>query len=146
MSCKINGIADFLHDRYRYKVLRNFGRNILFSFNSKHVEIDATGNYVFEIRQWSGRLVLWSRALFPIKNRPWQGLGPYSSASIDLKTGSPDPVDFAMDRPLIHWRVLEIRAMFGRPLAYRAVTAGSDPIKTRQNLPAVAYRQSPNRL
>jgi hypothetical protein len=29
--------------------------------------------------------------------------GPYSRASIDVKTGSPDPVDFAMTLPLIHW-------------------------------------------
>jgi hypothetical protein len=30
--------------------------------------------------------------------------------------------------------------MFGLPLAYRAVTAGSGDIKIHQNLPAVAYR------
>jgi hypothetical protein len=30
--------------------------------------------------------------------------------------------------------------MFGRPLAYRAVTAGSGRIKIRQNPQAVAYR------
>jgi hypothetical protein len=30
--------------------------------------------------------------------------------------------------------------MFGLPLAYRAVMAGSGHIKIRQNLPAVAYR------
>jgi hypothetical protein len=30
--------------------------------------------------------------------------------------------------------------MFGQPLAYRIVTAGSGCIKIRQNLPAVAYR------
>jgi hypothetical protein len=30
--------------------------------------------------------------------------------------------------------------MFGRPLAYRAVTAGSGHIKIRQNMLAVAYR------
>jgi hypothetical protein len=30
--------------------------------------------------------------------------------------------------------------MFGRPLAYRAVTAASGGIKIPQNLPAVAYR------
>jgi hypothetical protein len=53
---------------------------------------------------------------------------PYRSASIDVKTGSPE---FATTRPLIHWRVLAIRAMFGRPLAYRAVTAGSGRIKIR---------------
>jgi hypothetical protein len=45
-----------------------------------------------------------------------------------------------MTRPLIHWRVLAIRVMFGRPLAYRAVTAGPGWIKIRQNLLAVAYR------
>jgi hypothetical protein len=33
------------------------------------------------------------------------------------QSGSPDPADFATTRPLIHWRVLAIRAMFGRPLA-----------------------------
>jgi hypothetical protein len=33
--------------------------------------------------------------LFPFKNHPFQSYGPYSSASIDVKTGSPDPADFA---------------------------------------------------
>jgi hypothetical protein len=65
---------------------------------------------------------------------------PYSSASIDVKTGSPYPVDFAMNRPLIHWRVLAIRSMFGQPLAYPAVTVRSGRVKIRQNLPAVTYR------
>jgi hypothetical protein len=46
------------------------------------------------------------------------------SASIDVKTGSPDPADFATTRPLIHWRLLAIRAMFGRPLARCAVKSG----------------------
>jgi hypothetical protein len=56
-------------------------------------------------------------------------------ASIDVKTGPPDPADFATTR-----RVLAIRAMFGRPLAYCAVTARSDRLQIRQNLPAVAYQ------
>jgi hypothetical protein len=65
---------------------------------------------------------------------------PYSSTSINVKTGSLDPADFATTRPLIHWRVFAICKMFGRPLAYHAVTAGSGSIKIRQNLLAVAYR------
>jgi hypothetical protein len=77
---------------------------------------------------------------FPFKNRLSQSYDPYSSASINVKTGSPDPADFATTRPLIHWQVLAIRAMFGRPLAYYAVKAVSGCTKIRQNLPAVAYR------
>jgi hypothetical protein len=33
--------------------------------------------------------------------------------SINVKTGSPDPADFAITRLIIHWRVLAIRAMVG---------------------------------
>jgi hypothetical protein len=29
----------------------------------------------------------------------------YSRASIDVKTGSPDPANFAMTRLLIHWHI-----------------------------------------
>jgi hypothetical protein len=58
-----------------------------------------------------------------VEIRPSQSYGPYSSASIDVKTGAPNPADFASTRPLIYWRVLAIRAMFGRPLANRPVTA-----------------------
>jgi hypothetical protein len=50
---------------------------------------------------------------FPLKNRQFQSYGPFSSASIDVKTGYPDPADFATTRLLIHWRVLAIRAMVG---------------------------------
>jgi hypothetical protein len=72
----------------------------------------------------------------PFKNRPPQTYSPYSSSSVDVKTGSSGPVDFATTRPLIHWRVLAIRAMFGQPLAYRA---GTGRIKIRQDPLAVAY-------
>jgi hypothetical protein len=41
---------------------------------------------------------------FPFKNRLSQSYGPYSRASIDVKT-SPDPEDFAMTRPIIHWHI-----------------------------------------
>jgi hypothetical protein len=75
-----------------------------------------------EIRPWSDRLSLnlWSRTLFLLKNGPSQSYVPYSSASIDVKTGSPDPADFAMTQLLIYWRVLAIHAMVERPLAYRS--------------------------
>jgi hypothetical protein len=53
------------------------------------------------------------RSFFPFKNRLSQSYGPYSSATIDVKTGSPDPADFATTRLLIQ--------MY--PLVYRAVTA-----------------------
>jgi hypothetical protein len=33
--------------------------------------------------------------------------------------------------------------MFGQPLAFHTVNAGSGRIKTRQNLPSVAYRAKP---
>jgi hypothetical protein len=49
-------------------------------------------------------LFLWSRTLVSDKkNRPSQIYSPYSNASINVKTGSQDPADFAMTRPLIHW-------------------------------------------
>jgi hypothetical protein len=82
------------------------------------------------------------KPFFPLKKTPNASIhGPYSSASIDVKTGSPDPADFGTTRPLIHCQVLAIRAMFGWPLAYpyAAVTAGWGHIKICQNLPAVAY-------
>jgi hypothetical protein len=52
---------------------------------------------------------LWSRTLFPFKDRPSQSYSP----SIDVKTGSPDPADFATTRILIQIY----------PLAYSASTA-----------------------
>jgi hypothetical protein len=45
------------------------------------------------------------KSVFPFKNRPSQSCGPYSRAYIDVKTGSPDPVDFAMTRSLIYWHI-----------------------------------------
>jgi hypothetical protein len=36
-----------------------------------------------------------TQPFFLFKNRPFQSYGPYSSASIDVKTGSPDLADFA---------------------------------------------------
>jgi hypothetical protein len=50
---------------------------------------------------------------FLFKNRPSESYGPYSSAFFYVKSGSPDPADFAMTWHLIHWRVLELRAMVG---------------------------------
>jgi hypothetical protein len=50
---------------------------------------------------------------FPFKNRLSQSYSPYSSASID-----------AMTRPLIHWRVLAIRAMVGPLLVYHIISLG----------------------
>jgi hypothetical protein len=44
---------------------------------------------------------------------PSQSYGPYSSASINVKPGSPDPTDFDMTWLIIHWRVLAIRTMVG---------------------------------
>jgi hypothetical protein len=72
------------------------------------------------------------KPFFPFKNRLSKSYGPYRSGSVDVKTGSPDPADFATTRPLIRWRVLAIRAMFGRPLANDVVTAGSGRIKICQ--------------
>jgi hypothetical protein len=47
---------------------------------------------------------------------PFQSYGPYSSASIDVKTGSPDPADFAKTRRLLPrlWHNAQ------SPLAYHA--------------------------
>jgi hypothetical protein len=56
---------------------------------------------------------------FSHENRPSQSYGLDSSASINVKTGFPDPVDFVTTRLLIYWRVLAIRAMVGGPLPYR---------------------------
>jgi hypothetical protein len=50
---------------------------------------------------------------FPSWNRPSQSYSPYSSTYIDVKTGSPDPVGFATNQLLIHWRVLALRSMLG---------------------------------
>jgi hypothetical protein len=75
---------------------------------------------------------------FPFKNRPSQNFGPYSSASINVKTGSSDLADFATTRPLIHWRVLAICTMFGRPLAYHSVMAWSDQVGSYKNPPKSA--------
>jgi hypothetical protein len=66
---------------------------------------------VVELSPWSGRLG--RKRFFPFKNRTPQSYGPYISASINVKTVSPDPADFAMPRPIIHRRVLAIRAMVG---------------------------------
>jgi hypothetical protein len=70
---------------------------------------------VVEIKPWSGRLGLnkRSRALFFAKNHTSQSYNPYSSTSIYVKSGSPDPADFAMTRHLIHWQVLALHAMVG---------------------------------
>jgi hypothetical protein len=57
---------------------------------------------------------------FSIKNCQSQSFCPYSSTSIDVKTGSPDPADFSTTWLLIYWRVLAICTMVGRPLAYRS--------------------------
>jgi hypothetical protein len=54
-----------------------------------------------------------ARPFFRYNNRPSQSYGSYSSASIYAKTGSPDPVDFAMTPHLIHWRVLALCPMVG---------------------------------
>jgi hypothetical protein len=42
---------------------------------------------------------------FPCQNRQSQSYGLPSRASIDVKTGSPDPKDFAVTLPLIHWHI-----------------------------------------
>jgi hypothetical protein len=48
---------------------------------------------------------------FQFKNRPSQSYGPYSSTSIDVKTGSPDLADFAPTQLLIHWLLCDGRNM-----------------------------------
>jgi hypothetical protein len=115
--------------------------NHVYYNNNRRVLKGQCHEMVVEIRQWSGTLcqTLGCEPFFPFKNRPSQRYGPYSSASNDVKTGSPDPANFATTRPPIHCQVLAICAMFERPLAYRSVTAGSGRIIC-QNLPAVAYR------
>jgi hypothetical protein len=42
-----------------------------------------------------------TKPFFLFKNRPFQSHGPYSGASINVKTGSPDPADFAKTRRLL---------------------------------------------
>jgi hypothetical protein len=73
---------------------------------------------VVEIRPSSRRLVLnlWLQTLFPLKNSPSQNNGPYSSASINLKISSPDPVDFVTTRLLIHWHTAAVTAQFVKGL------------------------------
>jgi hypothetical protein len=56
---------------------------------------------------------------FTFKNSPSQSYGPYNRAPINVKTCSLDLADFATTRLLIHWRVMAVCAMVGRPLAYR---------------------------
>jgi hypothetical protein len=62
------------------------------------------------------------------KNRPSQSYGPYSSASIYVKSGSPDPADFATTRHLIHWRVLELRSMVGATVGISRLSQRDMPI------------------
>jgi hypothetical protein len=59
------------------------------------------------------------RTHFSFYNRPFQSYDPYSSASIDVKTGSPDPADFAKTRHLLPrlWHIAQ------SPLAYCAEAA-----------------------
>jgi hypothetical protein len=56
---------------------------------------------------------------FLFKNRPFQSYGSYSSASIDVKTGFPDPADFAKTRRLLPLLLHIVQS----PLAYRAEEA-----------------------
>jgi hypothetical protein len=76
---------------------------------------------VVEMSPWSSNLGLnsWSRTLCLFKNRPFQSYGLYSSASFDVKTGSPDPTDFAKTQHLLPrlWQIAQ------SPLAYRAEAA-----------------------
>jgi hypothetical protein len=76
---------------------------------------------VVEMSPWSSNLGLnkWSRTLFLFKNRPFQSYGLYSSASVEVKTGSPDPADFAKTRHQLPrlWHIPQ------NPLAYRTEVA-----------------------
>jgi hypothetical protein len=56
---------------------------------------------------------------FLYKNRPFQSHGPYNSASVDVKTGSPDPADFAKTQRQLPrlWHIAQSL------LAYRAEAA-----------------------
>jgi hypothetical protein len=58
----------------------------------------------FDIKPRSGRLGPneWLRAFFPLKIRPSQSYDPFSSPSINVKTGSPDLADFSTTRLLFH--------------------------------------------
>jgi hypothetical protein len=51
----------------------------------------------------------------------------HSSAFIYVKTGSPDPTDFAMTRHLIHWRVLALSAMVGARVSYETSFDSKQP-------------------
>jgi hypothetical protein len=77
------------------------------------------------------------RLFFLFKNRPSQCNGPYNSPSMYVKTGPPDPADFATTRHLIHWRFLALRAMVW---AIVGISRTSHYKKIR-HLPAVAYRE-----
>jgi hypothetical protein len=87
---------------------------------------------------------------FPLKNRPSQSYSLYSSASIFVKIGSPDPADFVMTWHLIHWRVLALCAMVGTTVGISRSSQRNMPTdlkpdcsKIHKNLPAVAYRAKP---
>jgi hypothetical protein len=73
---------------------------------------------------------------FQFKNVPSQSYGKYSSASIDVKNGSPDPADFAMTRLLIHHGILRCDG-WDMPMVTEPLCELPEPQKMYHRLVAV---------
>jgi hypothetical protein len=67
----------------------------------------------------------WSHTFFLFKNRLFQSYGPYSSTSIDVKTGSPDLADFAKTWSLLPrlWHIALRRLRYAKVAQTMAQTA-----------------------
>jgi hypothetical protein len=63
---------------------------------------------------------------FLVKNSPFQSYSLESNTSIDVKTGSPDPADFATTRLLNHWPIGCLRHANGRPTIKRTARAAEN--------------------
>jgi hypothetical protein len=90
------------------------------------------------------------KPFFLFKNRPFQIYGLYSvhsSASIGVKTFSPDPADFAMTQLLFHWHIAlgrlrysNIRTTIAKAVAKWTTKCWQFALKARWSMLAVFAR------
>jgi hypothetical protein len=73
------------------------------------------------------------------KNWPFQSYGLYSSISIDLKSGSPDPADFAKPRCLLPrlWHIAQRRLRYAKVAQTMVRTANIHHLVFLHELPHV---------